>query len=100
MKITCDCNNIIYDSTDCLKHKGHLISDTQWDYFWEAIDKAIETTKDNEKENACMQLRTLNLFKQLWECNHCGKLYTNNTNGSLISYSPDNNKYNKVLDKK
>lgn len=102
MKILCDCGHIIVDQTDYLKHKGYLISDTQWFDFWEAIDSAIEQTGNSaeEKEKAAMQLRRLRVCKMLWECQYCGKLYVDGKNNDLIGYSPDSKKYNRVLDRK
>jgi hypothetical protein len=102
MKIKCSCDNIIFDSTDFLRNKGYLISDIQWSGFWDSIDEAIETSGSSakDKEEACMKLRKLNLFKSLWECNNCGKLFIDGKNGDLIAYSSDNKNYNKILDKK
>ena len=101
MKIKCTCQNIIHDQTDYLKNKGHLISDIQWFDFWDSIDEAIERSGDSakEKEEACMELRKQNLFKTLWECPNCGKLFVDQKNGDLFEYSPDNKSYNSVLDK-
>ncbi|WP_108802955.1 hypothetical protein [Aquimarina sp. Aq107] len=102
MKIKCSCENIIIDQTDYLKNKGYLISDTQWFDFWDNIDAAIEKSGESkkEKEEACMQLRRQNIFKTLWECTNCGKLYIDGIYGDLISYSSDTKKYNEVLNKK
>lgn len=102
MKINCTCGNIIVDQTDYLKNKGYLISDTQWFDFWNDIDNAIEKSGESkkEKEEACMQLRNQNIFKNLWECTSCGKLYIDDKNGNLISYTSDKNDYNGILDTK
>jgi len=101
MKIKCNCGSIIVDQTDFLKHKGHVISDIQWHDFWDAIDHAIEHSGPNksDKEKAVMQLRQQRLFKTVWECVECGKLYIDSENGNLISYAPDSNGYNAVLDR-
>jgi len=102
MKIKCSCDNIIFDSTDYIRNKGYLISDTQWFHFWNSIDEAIEKSESStlDKEESSMKLRKLNLFKTLWECKNCGKLFVDGKNGNLISYSSDNTKYNRILDKK
>lgn len=103
MKIKCSCNNTIIDQTDYLRNKEYLISDTQWFDFWDLIDEAIENPKatKKERENSCMKLRRLNVFKCLWECYHCGKLYIDGKNkGELVLYNPELKKYNGVLDKK
>ncbi|WP_291869379.1 hypothetical protein [Maribacter sp.] len=102
MKIKCTCGELIRDQTDYLKHKAHLIPDIHWFDFWNAIDAAIEKsgTSKKDKEEACMQLRKQNMFRRLWECTNCGKLYIDNANYNLVSYSSDSNKYNGVLDQK
>ncbi|XLS28089.1 hypothetical protein ACJD0Z_12865 [Flavobacteriaceae bacterium M23B6Z8] len=102
MKIKCTCQNIIVDQTDYLKNKGYLISDTQWFDFWDAIDLAIEKSGETKEdiENACIQLRKQDVFKTLWECTNCGKLFVDGKNGELITYKPDSKKYNGILNKK
>ncbi len=101
MKIKCSCNNLIIDQTDYLTNKGYLISDTQWFDFWDLIDQAIENPKKTKKERAdtCWELRILNVFKGIWECNHCGNLYIDGKDKELILYTPDLKKYHRVLDK-
>jgi hypothetical protein len=101
MKINCACGNVIVDNTDFLKDKGHLISDTQWFDFWESIDDAVEKSGESakEKEDAVMHLRQEEPSQLMWECQQCGKLFFNSKNGDLIIFSPDNRKYNAVLDK-
>ncbi|MGH1336858.1 MAG: hypothetical protein ACRBFS_12100 [Aureispira sp.] len=102
MKIKCTCAHLIVDQTDYLRNKGHLISDTQWFNFWEAIDAAIEQSGDSpkEKKEACMQLRQQRVFKTLWECTHCGNLFVDGENGDLMLYKPENKRYNEALNRK
>ncbi|MFT5820145.1 MAG: hypothetical protein ACI8ZM_001379 [Crocinitomix sp.] len=102
MKINCTCGFTIVDNTDYLRYKGHLISNTQWYDFFESIDHAVEKSgpTPKEKENALMQIRQEQPSKLVWECQNCGKLFFNSKKGDLITFSPDNKKYNKVLDKK
>ena len=102
MKIKCNCGSIIVDQTDYLKVKGYIISDTQWFDFWEALDNAIEDSGPNktDKENAVMRMRQQNVFKTVWECPGCGKLYVDSRDGNLIQYTPESKRYNGVLDKK
>ena len=102
MKILCTCEHLIIDQTDFLKHKGYLISDTQWFDFWDDIDAAIEKSGPSakQKEAAAMHLRRQNIFKILYECTQCGKLYVSGEGNSLIAYTPDSGTYEGVLDKK
>jgi len=59
MKIGCGCGATIYDNTDYLPWKAHVISDQDWFVIWEEIDKAVEESGSTakEKEQACMRLR-------------------------------------------
>lgn len=102
MKIRCTCDYLIIDQTDYLKYKGYLISDTQWFDFWDAIDAAVETSgpSPKQKEAAVMKLRKMDVFKTLWECSNCGKLYVSGEGNALIAYTPDMGSYQGVLDKK
>ena len=101
MKFTCTCGQLIVDPTDSQNNKGHLISDIQWNDFWDAIDEAIENCgpSPKEKEAACMQLRSQPFFHTIWECTHCGQLWVEGKEGRLISYSPDSGEYNKALNR-
>ncbi|MEL6537096.1 MAG: hypothetical protein AAFQ98_16865 [Bacteroidota bacterium] len=102
MKIPCACGHVIIDQTDGLSNKGHLISDTQWFAFWEAIDDAIENSGPTakEKEAACMRLRQQNPFKLMWECPQCGRLYVDGAHGEVTIYQPENQVYNQALNRK
>ena len=103
MKILCTCENIIIDQTDYLKNKGYLISDTKWFNLWDSIDEEIENSANSYgrgEESESIQLRMQNLFRTLWECSNCGKLFINGEDGNLILYTPDNENYNRVLDKR
>ena len=90
MKICCDCGHIIVDSTDNLPFKGRYLSDVNWESFWNAIDKAIESPSDTDKEREerCMNLRKMNLFSTMYECQNCGALYINKGKDT-IKYTPE-----------
>lgn len=53
MKFLCECGHPIYDQTDYLPYKAHVISDQDWFNFLDTIDDAIEKTgptpEDKEK---------------------------------------------------
>ncbi|WP_299223540.1 hypothetical protein [uncultured Aquimarina sp.] len=102
MKIECTCGNIISDSSDYIMYKGRFIPDRNWDDFWDAIDFAIEKSgpSEKEKEDACMKLRMMRVFDSILECIECGKLFVDDENGNLVTYSPDSKKYNGIFKKK
>lgn len=101
-KIKCTCGNTISNSVDYASYKGHMISDRNWDEFWTAIDFAIEKSgpSEKEKEEACMKLRMMRVFDSMLECYNCGKLYADDENGNLVTYSPDSKKYNGIFKKR
>ena len=89
MKISCTCGHRISDTTEGLRYKGHLMSDTVWLNFWDAIDAAVEQSGPTakEKEAACMQLRKWwGAFRLVWECTDCGRVYVDSDGGRLKGY--------------
>ena len=48
---------------------------------------------------SCHAIETDEPSKLILECRNCGKLFFNIKSGELITFSPDNRKYNAVLDK-
>lgn len=101
MKFTCECGHIIYDQTDYLSYKAHLISDQDWFDFLEEIDEAIEksgpTPKD--KEIACMKIRSLSskLYKRVYQCKNCGNIFFNNNSPQLEMFRSHKDNPNKTL---
>ena len=76
-EIECECGYRIYNKTDNLPFKAKYIPDTLWDSFWDLIDYAIEKTADDpaEKDIACMSLRYLDYFRDIFQCLNCGQIY-------------------------
>ncbi|WP_420458216.1 hypothetical protein [Neolewinella sp.] len=87
------------DQTDALPHKGHLLPDTQWDDFWNAVDAAIEQPgwTPHDRAAACMRLRRQWHFKTCYECTDCGRLLISGANGELVTYTPEGGSYRRVL---
>ena len=76
-KIECECGYEIYNKTDNLPFKARYIPDTLWDSFWDLIDYAIEKTGNDpvKKDIACMSLRNLNYFRDIFQCSNCARIY-------------------------
>ncbi len=76
-KIECECGHEIYNKTDNLPFKAKYIPDILWDNFWDLIDYAIEKTANDpvEKGIACMSLRSLHYFRDIFQCLNCGRIY-------------------------
>ena len=101
MKIHCNCGNLITDNTDNQKHKGHLIADTRWWEFWEAIDAAVMANPGahpDQQEAAVMKVRQLSsLFKSCWECTACGRIYFDEKGKNLNEFLPKESEYQGVM---
>ncbi|BBI34018.1 hypothetical protein [Cohnella abietis] len=101
MKFMCECGHPIYDSTDYLPYKAHLISDQDWFDFLDEIDHAIEksgpTAKDKEK--ALMNIRSLstNLSKMVYQCSECGNMFFDNNSPRLEVFRAASDSPNKTL---
>jgi hypothetical protein len=91
MKLHCPCGYRIVDQTDALPRKAHLLPDTRWLEFWDAIDEAIEQpgTTARERDAKCMEVRRWwHAFKHVYECEHCGRLHVRRE-GSWRVYVPE-----------
>ncbi len=94
MKIACHCGGVIFDQTDNLSNKGHIIPDQDWLTLLDAIDQAVtfSGTTHGQKEGALMKVRKLavHLSKTIWQCNDCGALYIEGDKNDLVSFTPHN----------
>ncbi|NOU85586.1 hypothetical protein GC102_07310 [Paenibacillus sp. LMG 31460] len=101
MKFMCECGHPIYDTTDYLSYKAHLISDQDWFDFLEEIDSAIEKSGPSEidKEKALMKIRSLssNLTKKVYQCNKCRNMFFYNNPPRLEVFRPSSDSVNKKL---
>lgn len=92
MKFLCDCGKLIVDQTDDLPYKGHLISDQDYNDYFDAIDAAIEkggpSQSDKEKEIECMIIRSINAFRSIYQCSNCGTIFINDSEGKFHLYAP------------
>ncbi|WP_305952733.1 hypothetical protein [Emticicia oligotrophica] len=100
MKISCSCGNQI---SDFPSFEGHLISGLQWEKFWDLLDESFENAHSPFVEWSIdkkqFRLGRPHIFRTVWECNQCGKLYFNDNNNNLVAYSPDSNKNNNIVGK-
>ena len=92
MKIECECGSTIFDGTDDLPHKAHVIPDQRWNGLFEAIDDLIEKrcATAAQREAACMKIRSLvgAAARQAWQCSACGRLYVEDARRGLQCYAP------------
>ncbi len=92
MKIRCHCGATIYDQTDYLPHKAHVIPDQEWFDALDAIDDAIENAGPTpaEKEAACMKVRRYlwGITRLAWQCQECGRVYIDDQQNELRELLP------------
>jgi hypothetical protein len=91
VKLQCPCGCLIPDVTDGVPSKAHLIADRDWDAFWEAVDAAVERSGPSarEKEAAVMRLRSLNVFRQAWQCPQCGRVLVEDPSRAVHAFAPE-----------
>lgn len=73
-KILCDCGEIIFDQTDFIKNKAHIISDQDYMDFFEEVEN---------KEFLGMTSNAIKYFTEIFQCNNCR---------GLMILKPDNKK--------
>jgi hypothetical protein len=102
MKIGCHCGAVIFDQTDDLAHKGHLIPDQNWFETYDAMDaEVIDRLAAGEisKEDAYMQARRVisRFARTVYECRECGRLYIDDRHRDLQCYTPADNSAKEIL---
>lgn len=93
MKIGCQCGATIFDQTDDLPHKAHLIPDQEWFAKFDALDdKVIDPLVRGEltPQAAYMLARAIlcEAARLMWQCATCGRLYIDDRANELQSYLP------------
>jgi hypothetical protein len=93
VKIGCHCGAVIYDQTDDLPHKAHLIPDQEWFVVFDAIDdEVIDPLAEGRlgKEAGYRLARTIirRSSRLMYQCRECGRLYLDDLQGRLHCYIP------------
>ena len=95
MKFTCGCGELIFDSTDDLSHKGHLIPDERWNAMWDALDNEVigavargHITKDGAAMHARQIVRAAG-ERLMYQCHNCGRLFIDDYQGQLHCFVPE-----------
>ena len=78
MKIDCPCGSQIFDGTDSLPHKGHMVPDQSWAEIFDHVDTLLDEIKGGKPiaDEDYMRLRlgfpdTLTAY----QCSTCGRLH-------------------------
>ncbi|AXW64541.1 hypothetical protein CJO94_23345 (plasmid) [Ralstonia solanacearum] len=75
MKIGCKCGAVIYDQSDFLPDKAHLIADQDWEDFAESASRSEGL--DGSLTRTCYQ------------CGSCGRLYVEDADRQLRAFVPE-----------
>lgn len=91
MWFECQCGQQIKDISDGHSYKAHFMSDKNWLLLWDAVDNTIESpaTSPKEKETTCMNVRKKIYSRVMYQCFQCGRIYLNDENNQLISFTPE-----------
>ena len=93
MKIGCHCGATIFDQTDNLPHKGHLIPDQEWFATYDAMDDEVivplgDGAIDREKAFGLSRRVLSRASRPMYQCRACGRLYIDDAQGVLHCYVP------------
>ena len=93
MKVGCYCGATIYDQTDDLPQKGHLIPDQEWFATYDAMDdEVIEPlaggTLDKKKAFMLSRVVISRAARLVYQCSACGRLYIDDKSGRLHCFVP------------
>ena len=96
MKIGCYCGATIFDQTDDLPQKGHLIPDQEWfgtydmtRWTTEMIVPLIDGRDRQGRKRSHVSRRVISRASRLmYQCSVCGRLYIDDRQGVLHCYVP------------
>jgi hypothetical protein len=93
MKIGCHCGATVFDQTDDLPQKAHLIPDQAWNAIHDAIDdEVIDPVADGSLEREAAYHRARRIIggpsRRMWQCVTCGRLYIDDHNYQLRCFVP------------
>lgn len=96
MWFECSCGNIIKDTTDCLRQKGHLTPDQDLYSVWDGMDDQVidrVASGDLAPNDAYMISRRLmaSPTRTMYQCVECGRLYIDGLDGELHCFLPESN---------
>ena len=93
MKIKCHCGEVIFDQTDSVPHKGHLIPDQTWFGLYDAIDAEVISPLAEgrlQEEDASRKAREIIMrsARLMYQCRWCGCLYIDDLEDNLQCFAP------------
>ena len=84
MHFSCQCGNVIHDTSDNLSYKGYIIADQDIDYLIETIEKL---EKPHTQYIGVYDEISKLLRRTVYQCPDCGRVYIENLALILIQRS-------------
>ncbi|MDB5321340.1 MAG: hypothetical protein JWN40_2971 [Phycisphaerales bacterium] len=103
MKFGCHCGATIFDNTDDLPQKGHLIPDQEWFATYDAMDDEVivplsQGAIDNQKAFHLSRGVISRASRLMYQCSVCGRLYIyDKRGGALHCYVPSDDATSKEI---
>src|SRR5947208_1727106 len=102
MKLGCHCGATIFDHTDDLPQKGHLIPDQEWFATYDAMDDEVivpllDGKIDKEKAFRLSRGVISRASRLMYQCSACGRLYIDDKQGVLHCYLPSDDTTSKEI---
>lgn len=91
--ICCACGEYINDWGNFQGNKGYYISNANWDAYFEILDVAsnppAQYRSDREEISGAASQLLGELFRQLYQCTHCGRLHVFGPRGGYFTFKPE-----------
>ena len=101
MKLKCNCGNTIYDGTDSLPHKGHILADQDLFPTFDRLDRLVEKVSERgtvTDEDYVDVRRSHPPTRQIYQCHNCGRiLIWDKSIEGAFSFKPEDADVNKGL---
>lgn len=92
MRFRCSCGNLVTDTTDYIPYKGYVVSDTDFEDFFEAMERQARGQDLGILQDPFFYMQSF------YQCEECGRLWFDDPkrSGHLVSFRPDDNDPPKV----
>ncbi len=100
MKLKCNCGNIIFDGTDSLPHKGHILADKDLFPILDKLDRLLEKVSKHGRvtDRDYIDVRSNFLGRTIYQCPDCGRIHIwDATIKGAFSFQPEDADVNKRL---
>lgn len=99
--IKCRCGEDLYDKTDNIRYKGHILSDKQYFPLLDLTNEMIENISPDREALAMTFRRNIGGYirlRQVFQCYKCGRLLVEGENGEFFFFTPEGHENKELLD--